>query len=934
MKNKNSKYISKIVKLIVITFLVVFTFMAGALGVSIVGVLESTDPINTNEIDNLVNKTSKILDSNGDLLENVHTTEYRELVPYDKLPKNLINAFIAIEDVRFYEHDGVDPIGIVGAFADNVVSSDMERGASTLAQQLARNLYLSADKKIERKIKEAYLALQLTEQLGRKGVIEKYLNTVFLGQNAYGVQAASKVYFNKDVSELTLAECASLASIVKSPSNYALYKTVLPENITKDDIVVGDEEIELNGTMYKTVYNKSENLENRQKRTLKNMLEEKFITQEEYDKAASENIANALSPGQNSTKQNISSYYIDLTADQVIGKLQSELGLTKDEAIAKYYNGGIEVYSTIDTKMQKQVEGVFENFSDIVLKGTGSSTRPALLDWSSDRNGNITNSKRAIVYYKKENLIDSNGQVYIGNDEYSLSDDGSLILNSSKLDFSTNSIDPKDFYTINDDKNLVTYRTSSSGKAIPNENEIKSTDNGIVISKSFLERYPDFYSVSDSGTLSLGAKYFSIEDGIAQPQGSIVIIDHKQGHIKAIVGGRNQGGRKILNRASDYPRQPGSTMKPIATYIPALDNGYTAASGIEDAPFFYNGKQWPKNVYRGFKGLISLRESVKISSNVNAVKTLDDVGIDVSKEYLTKFGLIDKENPDADSFITASENSSVNDENLSAMGLGGMTYGISNLKMTAAYAAIANGGEYIEPLTFSKVVDYDGTVLLEDVSKKETVVSPQIAYVMTDVMKDVLTVPYGKYAANSNFDIAGKTGTTQENQDIWFIGYSPYYTIGTWIGFDNQQLKLTRNSGQAVKFWNVVNRTILEGYDSARFEEPDGMIHMKVCTIGNGKPTGACYGDGTVKNEIFAKGTEPTGSCKVHGGGSVINRNNSENEGEDEVEPTKESTSPATSKPQETTTPPPTINTKPTDTKPTESKPTDPPNPPIPPKFE
>ena len=197
--------------------------------------------------------------------------------------------------------------------------------------------------------------------------------------------------------------------------------------------------------------------------------------------------------------------------------------------------------------------------------------------------------------------------------------------------------------------------------------------------------------------------------------------------------------------------------------------------------------------------------------------------------------------------------------------------------MTGAYAALANGGEYIEPLTFTKVVDFNGDVLLEDVNKKTEVVSEQTAYVMTDIMKDVLQGIPGKNAYNPTYEVAGKTGTTQENQDIWFVGYTPYYTIGSWVGFDNQQLKLSENGGQAVFLWNAVNRAILEGLEPAKFKEPEGIVHMTACTIGNAKPTSACYSDhrGLVKNEIFVKGTEPTTYCKVHVFGSnglMLNR--------------------------------------------------------------
>ena len=205
MKNKFTRSVSKLVKSIIIAVLIIFTLAAGALGVSIVGVLENTPNINISDIDDSLNQTSVILDSEGNEIEKIQTTEFRELVDYEKIPKDLINAFIAIEDRRFYKHDGVDPIGILSAIKDNILSSSM-RGASTIAQQLARNIHPGSKRRLDWKIQEAYLALKLTEGLGREGVLEKYMNAVFLGQNAYGVQAASKTYFSKNVEDLTTAE--------------------------------------------------------------------------------------------------------------------------------------------------------------------------------------------------------------------------------------------------------------------------------------------------------------------------------------------------------------------------------------------------------------------------------------------------------------------------------------------------------------------------------------------------------------------------------------------------------------------------------------------------------------------------------------------------------------------------------------------------------
>ncbi len=873
MENRFTNSVSKMIKLIVIIFLLIFTLFAGALGVSIVGVLEETPETDIGTIDEKLQQTSEILDSEGNKLETIQTAQFRELVPFSKIPKNLSNAFIALEDERFYKHDGVDPIGILSAVKDNLVHSTF-RGASTLAQQLARNIYALPKNKVERKIEEAYLAIQLTEELGREGILEKYMNTVPLGQNSYGVQAASKTYFGKNVEELTLAECASLASIVKSPTNYALYRTSLPENITEDSIVLGD--LELNGVDYKVVYN--DTFKDRQKHALKKMLENEYITKEEYDAAINEDISKAIKPGETSTKQVISSYFTDLVANQVIEHLQKELNYTKTEATTKYYTGGLKIYSTIDVEMQNKVQTIFEDFSKVALRGAGSNSRPALLRLSTDNAGNITNSKRVIVYYKKSNLVNEEGILYLNNSEYTVNEDGSLSLPASKFNIYGSFIDPKDYYTVNDQKNLVTHAITTSGKKVAKKGEIVKDNDNIIVSKKFLDKNTDFYNISENGILTFGDDYFAIDkEGIPQPQGSISIIDHNTGQIKAIVGGRNQEGRKILNRATDVPRQPGSTIKPISVYTPALDNGYTAASPIDDTPYKYNGKLWPKNVYQGFRGLVSLRESVADSINVNAVKTVLDVGIEKSKSYLDKFGIINKENINEDNYISASENSQINDENPAAMALGSMTHGVTNLEITGAYAALANGGEYIEPLTFTKVVDFNGDVLLEDVNKKTEVVSEQTAYVMTDIMKDVLKGYPGSNAYNPTYEVAGKTGTTQENQDIWFVGYTPYYTIGSWVGFDNQQLKLSENGGQAVFLWNAVNRAILDGLEPAKFKEPEGIVHMTACTIGNAKPTSACYSDhrGLVKNEIFVKGTEPTTYCKVHVFGSnglMLNR--------------------------------------------------------------
>lgn len=869
-KKSNKGGIKTKTKSILIVFLIMIIILFGIIGASIIGIIQDAPEVNPSEINELMGQTSVIYDQDGNPIENIATSEYREIVEYDKIPEYLKDAFISIEDARFYKHNGVDPRGIFRAIYDNIRAGDTISGASTIAQQLSRNMYLSSEKKLDRKIKEAYIALKLTETMGRENVLEAYMNRVFLGQNAYGVQAASKLYFSKDVSELTLGQAATLAGIVKSPTNLALYRTIPVSEGVDPDLDLG--EIEIGGEKYNAVFNQA-TLE-RQKFVLKRMLELGKITQEEYQDAVNEDIKSTVKLDERE-KHNISSYYADLVEKQLIEKLMEELNYTEEDAKSKIANGGLKIYAAIDQDLQNDIENIYNNLTDTIFGGQGSSSRPIQLAWSGDSNGNITNSVGNVVYFKKENLLkDDNGvkKIYIPSGSYKVEENGDLIITSDRVKKYGDNLDIIDYFTV-ENRNLTTHTVSAIKIG---DEQLEKIDNGVKISNEFLEARKtegkDFYTIKD-GNLFINPEYYSMDEkGVIQPQSSTVVIDHSTGLIKAIVGGRGQSGRRILNRASDMPRQPGSSIKPLATFTPALDNGYTAASGMDDIPHYNDlGELWPNNWYKSFKGLVSLRTSVEQSINVTTVKTLEDIGIQKSKEYLKKFGIINDKNANADYFVTEAENKDNNDENLASLGLGAMTKGVTNLEMTGAFAALANNGEYIEPLTFTKVLDSTGKVLLEDIQEKHKVVSPEVAYVMTDILKISVNYNYAREAKNSRFDVAGKTGTTQETQDLWFVGYTPYYTIGTWLGFDNQQLKLKDNSGQVVKLWNKINNRALadkvdDERDKRRFQEPEDIVHATVCTLSGKKPKKACYGDhrGVVKDEIFVKGTEPTEYCDVH----------------------------------------------------------------------
>lgn len=870
MANNPSTIFFKVFKTVILVAFMIFAILVGYFTGSVIAVAKDAPDIDPHTIISSLNENSIIVDQEGNLIEKVETVEYREVIKLDQMPTYLKDAFISVEDERFIEHGGVDFVSVVGSIVDNLKAGEIERGASSITQQLARNMYLTNEVSFDRKIKEMYLAIQIDQALTKDEILEAYLNRVFLGQNSYGVQAASEMYFSKNASELTLAEAATLAGVVKSPSNLALFKTYRPSEVT-DQKVIG--ELTIGNELYYAVYNPLP--DERKDYVLKKMVELGKISEAEYTNALAEDVSVALKPGVKRI-DNLSNYFTDLMKVQVVEKLMELKNIPENEAKNILYNGGLTIYSSIDVEMQRQLEDIYANFSKLVNGNTSGRRTPPIIDWSLSKTGNILNDNGEIIYYKRENLLDDAYNLVIGSDAFTQTESG-LILDTQKLNLYGSNLNVADFYTRDDNSNLLTHTIGN----IPFEDGqiLKQEDGTILITSDFIAAHPDFHHVNEEGSLIISNAYFVYDSaGVVQPQASTVVIDHKTGQIKAIMGGRDQSGQKILNRASAAPRQPGSSMKPIATYTPALDNGYSLATPIDDVPFRNDrGEIWPRNVYRGYKGLKTLRESVELSININAVKTLQTISISKSKEYLEKFGIIDADNPANDSFITAAENSAINDENLAAMGLGAMTDGITNLDLTGAYAALANLGTYIEPLSFTKIVDTDGNVLFDNNNKTNEVVNPQVAFLMNDALRTAAQKSVAQSSQiGGGIQVAGKTGTTNEDRDYWFVGFTPYYTVGVWIGCDNAQINLEGDSGVAAKFWSIVNKRILDGYDSAELPKPEGLVRAKVCKQSGQKPTSLCSGDprgGMVITEYFASDNVPTKSCDVHVSRKIDSRN-------------------------------------------------------------
>lgn len=876
----NNKYRRKprftLKKLLVITLMTVLislTLFAGSVGLAFVNILTTAPEIDPYSINSGFEETSLIFDKDKNLLEKVETAEYRTFVKLNKVPQYLKDAFISIEDERFYEHPGVDPKGILSSLYENFKAGGVVRGASTITQQLIKNTFLSNEQTLTRKLKEIYLALNLETKLSKDQILESYLNMISLGQNSYGVQEASRTYFSKNVDEINIAQAALLAGIVKGPNIYQPFYRVSPLKFDEATMrKIG--ETEILGEKYILVFNTKS--VQRQKVILKKMLELGKINKAEYDEAINFDVVASLKPSAKKESE-ITSYATDYVKNQVVEDLMEKYQITKQKAQERLFTGGLRIYSTIDTKVQKNLDEVNRNFNGILLGDLKRYKAPLLVDRNLDKAGNIVDKDGNLVYYKKENLLTDDGYLFIPKGEFSINANGDLAITSSRILAYKKSTDIQDYYTIDGAKNLLTHRVG--GLAVPDAYYLRQARHSLIIKAEFFEKNDKFYKVNETGNLFISPEYFyNNKTGLVQPQSATVIMDYKTGHIVAMIGGRDVKGSRILNRATDTARQPGSSMKPLAVYLPALDNGFTAASPILDIPMITaDGKVWPNNVYTGFKGITTLRESLIYSINVSSARTLKKIGIPTSIKYLKKLGIINEENPSKDNFVQSSENKTHNDENLASLALGGMTKGVSPLDMTAAYSAIANDGVYNEPIIYTKVLDKDGNIVLEKEAKQRRVVSPQIAYVMKDILRSTAYEHTGKNAIIKGQASAGKTGTTDYNADFWFVGFTNYYAAATWMGNDSPKITITQNSWLAAKLWGHIMTKIHQDKESKpQFAEPDGIVKAYVCTKSGKKPNQFCSSDprGVVREEIFAKGTEPTETCKVHVALEVNSSNN------------------------------------------------------------
>lgn len=706
----------------------------------------------------------------------VSTNSNRIPVGKDAIPQNLSDAFVAIEDVRFYEHNGIDIKGIFRAayvgIGNIFKGGGFTEGASTITQQLLKNSVFTDwtsesnfMASARRKLQEQYLALELEKIMSKEDILVNYMNTINLGQNTLGVEAASQRYFNKSVKDLTLSECAVIASITQNPTRFN------PISHPENNAV-------------------------RRAKVLNHMLEQEYISPAEYDAAMADDVYSRIQIVDEEVPDEITnSYFVDALIDEVMTDLFAK-GYNETQAYSLLYSGGLKIYTTQDPAIQKICDSVFLN----------EENYPENTRW----------------YLNYELTIQK--------------------ANGDRENHSSEML--KTFFLQTDKSFNLIFKSQEDAHA------------AILDYKA---------SVMSAGDKELGEKI----NLTPQPQVSITVEDQSTGHVVAMVGGRGaKTASRTLNRAVDTKRQPGSCFKVVAIYAPALDSaGLTLATVQNDAPFNYADGR-PVNNWWGsqYEGLSSLRRGITRSMNIVAVKTMTQITPQLGFNYLKNFGfssLVERKE------VVVNGKTEIHSDIIQSLALGGITEGVTNLELNASYATIANSGTYIKPKLYTKIVDQAGNVVLdntEPVSKR--VIKETTAYLLTDAMEDVVTSGTGTSVNFGGMTIAGKTGTTSLYNDVWFAGYTPYYTATTWTGYDNN-VKL-RKSEQALSktLWRAVMSKIHEGLPSLAFQMPSGITQCTVCSRSGKLPiAGIC--DGTLQTEYFAEGTVPTDSCNAHFQGMV-----------------------------------------------------------------
>ncbi len=696
-------------------FLVVAALLAVVAGSGYLRqLLEGMPPIHTLE-DYMPSLTTRVYDSRGVVISEL-SIEKRALLPLSKIPVDLQNAVIAVEDDAFFKHWGISPKGILRSSLRNILARRVVQGASTITQQLAKQIFLKPERKFTRKLREILLALEIERNFSKPEILQMYLNQVYFGEGAYGVQSAAHNYFGKEVAELTLADCALLAGLIRAPrANSPFFK---PENARRRRAVV-----------------------------LQRMLDEKLTTSVEADAASATAVPLEKPPDFNSSAP----FFVE----HVRRRLERQYGT------AAVWRGGLKVYTTLDLDMQKKAEAIME-------------------------------------------------------------------------------------------KALVAFDIKAQAE------HDKKIQDLLATGESFS---PDISTAP-----------------LAKIQGAFVIIDIKTGAVRAMIGGRDSH----FNRVTQAKRQPGSTFKPFV-WAAALSEGMTAASMVNDSPlaFYTDGRDWrllegatdyysinlatqpfsaspdfkiwvPNNFDGKFLGQITLRKALASSRNIASINLITQVGPPLVVELAKRVGIHSSLEP------------------IPALGLGASV--VTPLEMTSAFGTFANGGIAVTPYTLDRAEDSSGKPLEGHIPSDREAMTPQLAYLVTNLLKGVVQNGTGIYANRLGRAIGGKTGTSNDNRDLWFIGFTPDLVAGAWMGYDDFGAlgrKDWTGGSTVVPWWTEIMGAILKDYPKRDFPVPSGIVFSAIDKVQGLLYQPACPKANKIL-EAFAQGTEPKEYCDPNNIGSTI----------------------------------------------------------------
>jgi penicillin-binding protein 1A len=622
-------------------------------------------------------ESTTLYDKNMEAFASLHAEENRIQVPLSQIPEDLVNAFVATEDQSFYHHHGVNFTSIARAVLVDVVTGSKAQGASTITQQLARNAFLNPEKTWTRKIKEIAMAFILENRYSKNEIMDFYLNRIYFGSGAWGVQTAAQTYFGKDVNELNLAECSLLAGLAQRPNAYSPFR---------------------NYSLAKK----------RQEVVLARMVDCGYITLKESATAARE----PLHFKKSVAVKNQYGYFTDYVIDETDRILEDE-GLFDNPQNA-IFKGGLKIYTTMDPDIQQQAEEVYSN----------PSSFPA--------------------------------------------------------------------------------GKSKSGQTI---------------------------------------------------QSAMAVVENKTGAVRAVIGGRAYVQQRGFNRAVDALRQPGSAFKPLVVYGPALEAGYTPDYVLADSPvtFTFGGQTWsPKNYDGTYRGNITMRTAVQYSVNIYAVKLAAQVGISNGIRFAESLGI--------DTLVKTGRS---NDYNLSTA-LGGITRGVSPLEMASAYSAFGNEGIHAPHFVISKILDSSGNTIYEYHPRYNKAMSSETAWLMTGMLQGVVQYGTGTKAKIPGVSCAGKTGTTQDDKDAWFVGYTPDYSCAVWMGYDRKEtMSRTFGGSYPALIWKSIMSRASYGRQNLNFSVPQDITQTAICSKSGKLASPACP-ENDIVLKYFSPGKAPTETCDLH----------------------------------------------------------------------